>query len=61
VLRVTAPVTLANRYIAPLLPELAQKYPKLELDMRLSDAMVNLVDEAIDVAIRMAVPSGSPT
>jgi DNA-binding transcriptional LysR family regulator len=60
VLRVTAPVTLANRYIAPLLPELAQKYPKLELDMRLSDAMVNLVDEAIDVAIRIGSPERQP-
>ncbi|MRW92920.1 LysR family transcriptional regulator [Duganella sp. FT80W] len=60
VLRITAPVTLANRYIAPLLPQLAQKYPKLELDMRLSDAMVNMVDEAIDVAIRIGNPERQP-
>jgi len=60
VLRITAPVTLANRYIAPLLPRLAQQYPKLELDMRLSDAMVNMVDEAIDVAIRIGSPERQP-
>ncbi|MYM65732.1 LysR family transcriptional regulator [Pseudoduganella sp. FT55W] len=60
VLRVTAPVTLANRYIAPLLPQLAQRYPRLELDMRLSDAMVNMVDEAIDVAIRIGNPERQP-
>lgn len=60
VLRITAPVTLANRYIAPLLPQFAQKYPKLELDMRLSDAMVNMVDEAIDVAIRIGNPERQP-
>jgi DNA-binding transcriptional LysR family regulator len=60
VLRITAPVTLANRYIAPLLPELAQNYPKLELDMRLSDAMTNMVDEAIDVAIRIGSPERQP-
>jgi DNA-binding transcriptional LysR family regulator len=60
VLRITAPVTLANRYIAPLLPQFAQQYPKLELDMRLSDAMVNMVDEAIDVAIRIGSPERQP-
>lgn len=60
VLRITAPVTLANRYIAPLLPRFAQKYPKLELDMRLSDAMINMVDEAIDVAIRIGSPERQP-
>ena len=60
VLRITAPVTLANRYIAPLLPQLAQQYPKLELDMRLSDAMINMVDEAIDVAIRIGSPERQP-
>lgn len=60
VLRISAPVTLANRYIAPLLPQLAAKYPKLELDMRLSDAMVNMVDDAIDVAIRIGNPERHP-
>ena len=60
VLRITAPVTLANRYIAPLLPQLAQRYPRLALDIRLSDAMVNMVDEAIDVAIRIGDPERQP-
>lgn len=59
-LRVAAPVTLALRYIAPLLPELAQRYPRLELDLRLSDAMSNMVDEAIDVAIRIGHPEQQP-
>jgi len=61
VLRVAAPVTLAIRYIAPLLPALAQRYPRLELDLRLSDAMTNLVDEAIDVAIRIGNPEQQPS
>lgn len=61
VLRIAAPVTLAIRYIAPLLPELARRYPRLALDMRLSDAMTNMVDEAIDVAIRIGNPEQQPT
>jgi len=60
VLRVTAPVTLAIRYIAPLLPELARRHPKLALDLRLSDALSNMVDEAIDVAIRIGNPERQP-
>ena len=60
VLRIAAPVTLAIRYIAPLLPELARQYPRLELDMRLSDALTNMVDEAIDVAIRIGNPEQQP-
>lgn len=60
VLRIAAPVTLAIRYIAPLLPELARRYPRLELDLRLSDALTNMVDEAIDVAIRIGNPEQQP-
>lgn len=52
-LRVAAPVTFAAMYIAPLLAPLAQRYPQLELDLHLSDSMSNLVDESIDVAIRI--------
>jgi len=52
-LRVAAPVTFATMYIAPLLPELAHRYPRLVLDLRLSDSLTNMVDEAIDVAIRI--------
>ncbi len=52
-LRVAAPVTFATMYIAPLLPELAGCYPELRLDLRLSDAVTNLAEEAIDLAIRI--------
>jgi DNA-binding transcriptional LysR family regulator len=61
VLRIAAPVTLAIRYIAPLLPELARRHPRLALDMRLSDALTNMVDEAIDVAIRIGNPEQQPS
>jgi DNA-binding transcriptional LysR family regulator len=60
VLRIAAPVTLGIRYIAPLLPELARRYPRLELDLRLSDALSNMVDEAIDLAIRIGNPEQQP-
>lgn len=59
-LRVAAPVTFCTKHIAPLLPELARLYPRLELDIRLSDSNSNIVDEAIDVAIRIGTIDQQP-
>lgn len=53
VLRIAAPVTFCTRHIAPLLPQMALRYPRLELDIHLSDAVSNMVDESIDLAIRI--------
>jgi DNA-binding transcriptional LysR family regulator len=53
VLRVAAPVTFAAMYISPILPELRARHPRLALDLRLDDTAVNLIDESIDVAIRI--------
>lgn len=53
VLRVAAPVSFATLYITPILPELRARYPRLVLDLRLSDEVASLVDESIDVAIRI--------
>ena len=53
VLRVAAPVTFAALHIAPILPDLRERHPRLVLDLRLSDLEANLVDESIDVAIRI--------
>jgi len=52
-LRVAAPVTFAARCIAPILPGLRARYPRLKLELQLDDAAVNLTDDAIDVAIRI--------
>nr|WP_315399550.1 LysR family transcriptional regulator [uncultured Duganella sp.] len=60
VLRIAAPVTLAVRHIAPLLPEFARRHPQVALDLRLSDNYVNLVDEAVDVAIRIGSAQQQP-
>jgi len=53
VLRVAAPVTFAAMYIAPILPELRARHPRLTLDLRLSDTAANMIDESIDVAVRI--------
>jgi DNA-binding transcriptional LysR family regulator len=52
-LKVAAPLPIGTRLLAPALPEFRRRYPKLDIDLRLNDRFVNLVDEGIDVAIRV--------
>jgi len=42
-----------NLYIAPEIPEFLSTYPKIQLDMRFSEEMLDLVKEGIDLAIRL--------
>lgn len=52
-LRVSLPVAFARLHIAPIIPAFLAAYPDIELDLVMTDAMVNLVEERIDVAIRL--------
>lgn len=51
-LRVSAPVGLALAHLNPILPGFFARYPKIDLGLHLSDAVVDLVEERFDVAIR---------
>ncbi|MDD9907097.1 MAG: LysR family transcriptional regulator [Rhodospirillaceae bacterium] len=53
-LRFAAPSTFAQLYIAPLLPEFLQRYPRLDLDLRLSDTPFDLIEGSFDLALRNA-------
>ena len=53
VLRVSAPVSLGRIHLVPLAAELAAQWPRLDIDLRLDDHLVDLVDERIDVAVRI--------
>ena len=53
VLRISAPVSYGQIAIAPLLPKFLDTYPKLRLDLDLTDRFVDLVEDGIDVAIRV--------
>ena len=52
-LRVSLPVTFAQLHVSPIVPDFLRTYPEVELDLILSDAIVNLVEERIDMAIRI--------
>lgn len=52
-LKVAAPLPIGIRLLAPALPAFRRRYPRLQIDLRLNDRFVNLVEEGIDVAIRI--------
>ena len=54
-IRITMPVQLGRRCIAPLLFTLAQAHPRLQLDLSFSDRRIDLIEEGIDLAIRSGV------
>ncbi|MFC5473941.1 LysR substrate-binding domain-containing protein [Paraherbaspirillum soli] len=51
-LRVTMPVHFGRRCVAPVLLELAQRYPALELDLSFNDRFTDLAEDDYDLAIR---------
>mgnify|MGYP001236017375 CR=1 FL=1 len=52
-LRVTAPVDLGNQ-VAPIVARLANTHPGISVELQLSNRPVDLVEEGIDLAIRVA-------
>lgn len=52
-LRIAAPMPVGVHVIAPALPTFRKLYPKVMIDLRLSDHLVDLIEEGIDVAIRI--------
>jgi DNA-binding transcriptional LysR family regulator len=55
-LKVSMPVLFGRYCVEPVLLELAQEHAKLELDLRFSDSVVDLIAEGFDLAIRNRVP-----
>jgi DNA-binding transcriptional LysR family regulator len=51
-LRVDVPSPLARMILVPALPAFHARYPDIQLDMGVSDRMVDLIDENVDCVVR---------
>lgn len=58
-LRLTAPVAFGRLHVAPMLPAFLRRYPELRLEVMATDAVSNLVEDRIDVAVRLGAMSAS--
>lgn len=58
-LRVTASVSFGLKCIVPLLPKFASLYPDLTVDLLLTDVVVDLLAERIDLAVRLGLLTDS--
>ena len=54
VIRVTAPIVFGQVWLAPKLPGFLALYPEVDIQLTLVDRTVDLIDEGVDLAIRIA-------
>jgi DNA-binding transcriptional LysR family regulator len=58
-LRVSAPMSFGILHLGPAIADFSREFPGVTLDIRLDDRFVNLVEEGIDVAVRIGVLTDS--
>ena len=58
-LRISAAVTFGRLHIVPQLGPFLDQHPQLNIDLMLDDRNINLVEEGIDVALRMGALTDS--
>jgi DNA-binding transcriptional LysR family regulator len=52
-LSVTASVMFGRRFVAPIVSEFLRRHPNVSVDLMFVDRVVNMVEEGVDVAIRI--------
>ncbi|MGO8909400.1 MAG: LysR family transcriptional regulator [Bradyrhizobium sp.] len=50
---VSAPIGFGRLHVSPVTSEYLKRYPEVSCDLRLSDRMINLVEEGVDLAVRI--------
>jgi LysR family transcriptional regulator, regulator for bpeEF and oprC len=58
-LTIDVPVRIGRLVIAPALPALLALYPQLDIELRVTDRAVNLVEESVDCVLRVGPLSDS--
>jgi DNA-binding transcriptional LysR family regulator len=52
-LTLTASVLFGRRYVAPIVSEFIRRYPNVSADMLFVDRIVNMIEEGLDVGVRI--------
>ncbi|WP_344796672.1 LysR family transcriptional regulator [Litoribacillus peritrichatus] len=52
-LRISVPVAFGEMELSPVVPKFLKLYPDLQIDLQLSDRMIDMLEEGIDVVIRI--------
>jgi DNA-binding transcriptional LysR family regulator len=52
-LRIAAPVQFAAAFVVPAVAQFMQRYPRLSVDLKVSDQAVDVVGENVDLALRI--------
>jgi DNA-binding transcriptional LysR family regulator len=58
-LRISAPTTYANFRLMPLLPTFCERFPKVSVEVNVSNRNVDFFDDGYDLAIRLGEPKDS--
>ena len=56
---VGAPVMFGRMYLVPIVLDFLKAYPEIDIELRLGDAPANMIEEQIDVAVRIGQLSDS--
>ncbi|MCV6824531.1 MULTISPECIES: LysR family transcriptional regulator [Halocynthiibacter] len=58
-IRMTSPLAVGRRIIAPLVPEFVEEHPDIEVRLRMSDRKVDILADGLDLAFFVGTPHDS--